>query len=232
MKNVLIMGGTSDIGLSLANYFKNNGHRVFVGYHNNYQDEDDIIFIKCDVTKENDIDNTIKKIIDEYGKIDILINLASISMDNSFLNKTKDEFMKVLEVNLVGTFLCNQIYSRYIKDGLIINMGSTDGIDTYSEYSLDYSISKAGIINLTRWISNYTTNKVICLCPNWIDSDSTNSINKEYLNNELKRIGQSRLITLKEINESIDKILNSEINSGDIYRIDVKDDKLWIEKVH
>ena len=140
MKNVLIMGGTSDIGLSLANYFKNNGHRVFVGYHNNYQDEDDIIFIKCDVTKENDIDNTIKKIIDEYGKIDILINLASISMDNSFLNKTKDEFMKVLEVNLVGTFLCNQIYSRYIKDGLF--NPSDEVVDFAHKFKEEFDIFK------------------------------------------------------------------------------------------
>ena len=232
MKNVLIMGGASDIGMSLANYFKNSGYRVIVGYHNNYQDREDIIFIKCDIKSELDIENTIKTVINDYGKIDILVNLASVSRDNSFLNKTKDEFMEVLEVNLVGTFLCNQIYSRYISNGLIINMGSTDGIDTYSEYSLDYGISKSGIINLTKWLSKYTPNKIICLCPNWIDSDSTRSMNKKYLNSELERIKQSRLITLDELNESIDKILTSDIVGGEVYRIDIKDDKVWIEKEH
>lgn len=232
MKNVLIIGGTCDIGLSLGNYFKNLGYRVIIGYHNSYQDLEDMIFIKCDVRNELEVEKVFNDMINKYGKIDILINLASISRDNSFLNKTKKEFMEVIETNLLGTFLCNQIYSRYIDDGIIINMGSTDGIDTYSEYSLDYSLSKNGIITLSRWIKDYTNNKVICICPNWIDSDSTRSINKEYLENELKRIGQSRLITMNELVDAFDKILGNNIESGCVYRIDIRDDKLWIEKVY
>ena len=138
--------------------------------------------------------------------------------------------MRVLEVNLVGMFLCNQIYSRYIYNGIIINMGSTDGIDTYSEYSIDYSTSKAGIICMSKAISKCSNNKILCICPNWIDSNSTRSMNKEYLLEELIRIGQSRLIKIEELVIGIDKIINSNYESGSIIRIDIKDDKLWIEK--
>ena len=74
-----------------------------------------------------------------------------------------------------------------------------------------------------------TNNKVICICPNWIDSDSTNDIDKEYLNNELKRINQSRLITKEELNKSILKIID-EGNNG-VFRIDIKEDKLWVERI-
>ena len=157
--------------------------------------------------------------------------MAAISKDSFFLDKTKKEFMEVLEVNLVGPFISSKIYSKYIDNGLIVNISSTDGIDTYSPYSIDYSASKAGLINITKSISLSTSNKVLCICPNWCDSLSTKSMDKEYLNSELKRIGQSRLITLDELSESIYKIINTKEESGSIFRIDIKDGALWIEKV-
>ena len=232
MKCVLIIGGNCDMGKYLSNYFLDNGYSVCVGYHKDSNEYDKRIkYFKCDVTNEIDIDNTIRSVIDMYGNIDIMINLSCLCMDNSFLNKTKDEFMKVLEVNLVGTFLCNQIYSRYITNGMIINMASTDGVDTYSEYSIDYSASKAGIINISKSIALSTDNKILCICPNWIDTSSTRSMNKDYLENELVRIGQDRLINLDEFVEGFSQIINSEFDSGSIFRIDIKGDKLWVEKM-
>lgn len=252
--NVLIIGGSSDIGISLAKKLRDNKHQVLITYNSHNIELDGIEVTKCDVKYEEDIERVIKQAIDLFGQDFILMNLASISMDNSFLNKTKNEFMSVLEVNLVGMFLCNQIYARYNSNGLIVNMSSTDGIDTYSEYSLDYSVSKTGIITMSKIISECNSNKVICLCPNWIDSLSTREMNQEYLTSELKRIGQTRLIKMNELIDGIYEILvrsscseignddetvnngniinNDEIiNSGDIIRIDIKDDKLWIEKM-
>ena len=232
MKNVLIIGGNSDIGIALGKYYLDRDYNVIVGYHNNDNKYDNRIkYIKCDVTDIDSIDNIIKSVIDEYGKIDLLINLACITMDNSFLNKTKEEFMRVLEVNLVGMFLCNQIYSRYIDDGMIVNMSSTDGVDTGSIYSIDYSASKAGIINMSKIVSMSTGNKILCIVPNWIDSNSTRSMNKEYLDSELKRINQDRLITMEELILGYDKIINSNFNSGDTFRIDIKESELWVEKI-
>ena len=232
MKNVLIIGGNCDIGKSLTNYFIKNNYNVMVGYHNDDSKYNkDVEYIKCDVCNVNDIDNIISTVINKYGNIDMMINLSCICMDNSFLNKTKDELMKELEVNLVGTFLCNQIYSRYIDNGLIINVSSTDGIDTYGEYSIGYSMSKAGIINMSKSISISTKNKILCICPNWIDTSSTKGMNKEYLESELIRIGQYRLITIDEFIDCFDRIINSKFNSGDIFRIDVKDDNVWLEKI-
>jgi 3-oxoacyl-[acyl-carrier protein] reductase len=232
MKCVLIIGGNCDMGRSLSKYFLDNGYNVVVGYHSDRNEYDKRIkYIKCDVTREESIDNTVKSVIDMYGNIDIMINLACLCMDNSFLNKTKDEFMRVLEVNLVGTFLCNQIYSRYIDNGMIINIGSTDGVDTYSEYSIDYSASKAGVINISRSISMCTNNRVLCICPNWVDTSSTRDMDKDYLDSELKRIGQDRLITMNEFVDGFDMIINSDYNSGDIFRIDIEGDKLWLEKM-
>lgn len=232
MKCVLIIGGNCDIGRSLTKYFLDKKYNVVVGYHNDTNEYyEDVKYFKCDVTNVDSINNIIKNTIDMYGNIDMIINLSCICMDNSFLNKTKEELMKEIEVNLVGMFLCNQIYSRYINDGIIINMASTDGIDTYSEYSIGYSMTKAGIINISKSISLSTKNKVLCIAPNWIESSSTINMDSNYLYDELKRIGQDRLISLDELVNAFDKIINSNFNSGDIFRIDVKESGLWVEKM-
>ena len=231
MKKVLIIGGSTDIGISLAKYLIKKDYEVLLTYNKNKIIDEDFTTIKCDVTSESSIEDTIKYAINLFGNIDILINMAAISLDNSFLNKTKEEFLSVLTVNLVGTFLTNQIYSRYIDNGLIINISSTDGIDTFSKYNIDYSASKAGIINMTKSISMSTTNKVLCVCPNWIDSYTTNSMNKEYLLSELKRIKQDRLIKIDEFTRSMYEIINTNYDTGSIIRMDIKDGNLWLNKI-
>lgn len=231
MKKVLIIGGSTDIGISLAKYLIKKDYEVLLTYNKNKIIDEDFTTIKCDVTSESSIEDTIKYAINLFGNIDILINMAAISLDNSFLNKTKEEFLSVLTVNLVGTFLTNQIYSRYIDNGLIINVSSTDGIDTFSKYNIDYSASKAGIINMTKSISISTTNKVLCVCPNWIDSYTTNSMNKDYLLSELKRIKQDRLIKIDEFTRSMYEIINTNYDTGSIIRMDIKDGNLWLKKI-
>ena len=227
MKNILIFGGSSDIGISLAKYLISKGNNVIITYNKNKIN--DIECLKCDIRNELDIENTFKYVIDKYQRIDIIINMAAISKDNLLNDITKEDLMDTLEVNLVGSFLTSKIYSKYIDDGTIVNISSTDGIDTYNEYNLCYSVSKSALIFLSKNLIMSTNNKVICICPNWIDSDSTNALDKEYLNNELKRIGQSRLITKEELNKSIYKIINDNNNGN--FKIDVKGDKLWVEKI-
>ena len=228
--NVLIFGGSTDIGINVAKCFKKHGYNIIATY-NNHNIDTDYETIHCDIKNEEEIEEVIKYAFNKYERIDVVINLAAVSYDNILTNSKKEEFMDLLEVNLVGTYLINKIYCNYISDGIIINMASTDGIDTYNKYNTFYAASKAGIINMTKSIAMNTDNKVICICPNWIDSDSTRSMDRDYLDSELKRIGQSRLITVDEISNSIYDIINSDILSGSIIRIDIKGDKLWIEKI-
>lgn len=224
---ILIVGGSSDIGISLAKYLKDKGNEVIVTYNKNKLDIDDIEILHCDVTKEDEIEDVISKL----GHIDCLINMAAISRDNLLLNSCKDDFIDTLEVNLVGSYLTSRIYSKYNDNGMIINVASTDGINTYNEYNMFYAVSKAGLIHMSKCLAMGTNNRVYCVCPNWVNSDSTRNLDKEYLNNELKRIGQSRLIEIVEFNNCINKIINSGDDTGTVYRIDIKGDKLWIEKI-
>ncbi len=217
-KTMLLTGSSSGIGKEIYNYFTNLGMNVILTYHNNkisngyyldLKDEDSIIKLA------NDIEN-------KYGKIDYLVNNASISLDNYLYDKTKKEFMDVLETNVVGTFLMMKHFDK-IVNGFIFNISSTDGIDTGSIYSIDYNVSKAGINMLTKTFSLDSSNKIISICPNWINTLSTNEMNQDYLNSELKRIKQDKLISEITIPKVIDNCIKEEIVSGSIIRIDGDD---------
>ena len=224
--NIFITGANCDIGISLSESLLKLGYNLYLGYNNNSDNIDELVSkynnitkVHLDVTNEEEIINISNKL----PKLDILINLAAICMDNNYLDKTKEEFIKVLEVNLVGMFLVIKHLSKKINNnGLIINMSSTDGIDTYNELSIDYSASKAGIISLTKTFSLIFDNiKVISIAPNWVNTTSVKEMNQEYLKEELKRIGQLRLIEVEELIEKIIELINSnDLVSGEVYRIE------------
>lgn len=156
----------------------------------------------------------------------MLVNNAALSLDSTFLEKTKEEFMKVLEVNLVGPFLLIQKLNSVLIDSKIINIASTDGIDTYSTMNIDYSASKAGLINLTKSLALELKNsKVYCICPNWVNTESIREMNQDYLMKELERIGQKKLIETKDVSNKVLEILNGDFKTGSIIVMEDNYDK-------
>ncbi len=179
------------------------------------------LVIKCDISNEKDIINMKNEILKFYNHIDLLINNAALSLDNYICDKTKEEFMKVLEVNVVGTFLVTKYLCEYMNNGVIVNISSTDSIDTYSTLNIDYAASKAGVNMLTKVFAlSYPNIKVIGAMPNWTDTESIREMNQDYLKSELKRIGQSKLESVKEVsNNIINLIEDNEIYSGQIKEV-------------
>ena len=226
-KVILITGAYQGIGKNLLENFIKCQARIIVTYHNHY-DETVVLkekygsLIECyylDLCKEESIINLYNYVKEKYGKINILINNASLSLDNDIESKTKEEFMKVLETNLVGTFLMMKYFDKII-DGYIFNISSTDGIDTGNIYSIDYNASKAGINSITKTFSLYSKNRIISICPNWVDTESTRDIDSNYLEGELKRINQKILINPNMIFKMIDKCIKNDTSTGSIIRID------------
>ena len=233
--NCLITGASVGIGKALALKLASMNYNLLLTYNNNYKlckelQEEIInkynvkcIIEKCDLRSDIDINNVINSFKDNIGNIDILINNASISHDNLIESKSRDEFLDVLNVNLVGTFMMCKLSNRIMNsNGIIINMASTDGIDTYSIYNIDYASSKAGIICLSKSLCLIFDNiRVITIAPNWVDTESTREMNKDYLESELKRIGQTKLIKVDTVvNKIIHIIVDKNIKSGSIIRID------------
>ena len=205
-KVVLVTGASKGIGYDTIIEFAKHGYNVVINYNTDEKGAKELeknihkygvksLVIKADVSNEYEVKNMISTIISEFGKIDVLVNNAGIAMDNDIFDKTKEEFMKVLEVNLVGTFLVTKEAVKYMETGTIINVSSTEGIDTHNDISMDYCASKAGIISLTKTLSMRFPNlNVYAVAPNWVKTPSVLEMDPEYLLNELKRVGQKELI--------------------------------------
>ena len=232
-KVAVVTGSSKGIGKELIINLASKGFDVVITYLTSEKEalelqkyvvdnyDVNVLTIKCDITKEKDIINLKNNILEKYNHIDILINNAAYAQDNYIDDKTQEEFMKVLEVNVVGTFLVTKYLYKYMDNGVIVNVSSTDSIDTYSEISMDYSASKAAINNLTNTFAlSFKNIKVIGVMPNWTNTESIKEMNPEYLKSELKRIGQEKLEEPKEVsNNIIDLIYDEKIKSGEIRRV-------------
>ena len=213
-KCVLVTGSSIGLGASIIRKYASMGYNTVITY-NSHKDEaielqkeindkynTESLVIKCDISKEEDIENLKNEIISKFNKLDVLVNNASIAIDTTFSDKTKENYMKILEVNLVGTFLVSKIMSTIMNDNSsIINISSTNGIDTYYEYSLDYDSSKAGIINLSHNLANYLSPKirVNTICPGWINTLMNKDMDMKFKKQEEDKILLKRFAEPNEI---------------------------------
>ncbi len=219
--NILIIGASSGIGECLASILLGYGATVIGTYNktkiqSNLNDK-----YHLDLKNELEIKKVLEKVIDKYKKIDVIVNMVGLAKDNDIYDKTKKEFMEVLEVNLVGAFLLAKYASLKMNKGVIINMSSTDAEDTFNPLSMDYSSSKAGVENLTKNLAlRFPKLKICALAPNWVDTKSVLEMDPNYLKSELNRIGQKELIKKESVAvKLIEIIIDDDIRSGSIIRM-------------
>ena len=212
-KNVLITGGSSGLGKSTAELFAKKGYNIIISYNTHKKEAEalkeelekkyniKVLSIKVDITKEEEIQQMIKEITDKFNTIDVLVNNAGIAIDTTFEDKTKEIFQKTLEVNLVGTFLVSKYVSKIMKKGSIINISSTNGIDSYYPFSMDYDSSKAGINLLTKNLAiELAPNiRVNAIAPGWINTPMNKDLSKEFKEEEIKKITLQRFAEPEEI---------------------------------
>lgn len=219
----VVTGGCSGLGKHFTEYLLTIGYKVYALYNSSVDEAlelesayDNVRCIKCDIRKEEEIE----KVLFNIDNIDLLINNAGIAKDNEYINKSKKEFMSVLETNVVGTFLVIKYAMNKLNNkGIIINISSNNAIDNYSALSMDYDASKAGVNMLTKDFATIMGDKkIISICPGWINTDAIQEMNQEYLELEMKKVKQNKLIEPEElVKYVIDKM--SSFNNGEIIEI-------------
>ncbi len=214
--NVLVTGSSRGLGKAIILEYAKNGYDVVINYNNSEKEAFELkdyvesnyhvkaVVIKCDISKESEIDCMIEEIYKDFGHLDILINNASIALDQDFELKTKEDFMKTLEINLVGTYLLSKkigLKMMESKAGNIINISSTNGIDTTYPESIDYDASKAGVISLNHNLANYFAPyiRVNTICPGWINTDMSKELDEEFIEREISKILLNRFAETSEI---------------------------------
>lgn len=237
-KVVLVTGASSGIGRETASLLADS-YEVIIHYNNGYEEalklkkeldekyNKDHLIVKCDLSNEAEIDNMLNTIYDRYNNIDVLINNAGLSLDALFEDKTKEDFRRVLDINLIAPFLlCKKIglKMKENKEGIIINISSTNGIDTPYIESIDYDASKAGLISLSTNLSNYLAPyvRVNTICPGWINTKMNKELDKEFINKEEEKILLGRFGQPKEVANLIEFLIGDKASyiNNTVIRID------------
>lgn len=235
-KTVLITGGSRGLGASISRIFAQNNYNIVI----NYKERDinafnlkkelessynvDVLLVKADISVEEEVKEMFQNIIQKYPKIDVLVNNASIALDNDLDNKDALEFKRVLDVNLLGTYLVTKYSLDLFDTGSIINVASTNGIDTGYIESIDYDASKAGVIALTHDFARVLAPdiRVNAVAPGWINTDMTSNLNPEFKKNEIDKILLKRFADPEEVAKVVFFLASSDASyiNDTIIRVD------------
>ena len=214
-KVVLVTGGSRGIGKAIALKYAENGYDIVINYVSDstdikalteeFKDKGaNLLTLKADVSKSEEIENLVKQTIDKFGKIDVLVNNAGITKDMLLMRMKEEDFDKVIEINLKGTFLVTKAVTPYMmkkRNGRIINLSSVVGI-TGNAGQCNYAASKAGIIGFTKSLAKELASRNIrvnAVAPGFIATDMTNVLSEEVKENINAQIPMKRMGSAEEI---------------------------------
>ncbi len=191
-KVVLVTGGSRGIGAAVAKGFAKLGSKIVITYRSDKHSAEacakeintagsECLVIKARVERANEVEKTVRKVFQKYGRIDVLVNNAGIWKDGKIGSMTEKQWDETIDINLKGTFLfCNEVVPimKRKKSGKIINISSTAGQRGEPQHS-HYAASKGGVIAFTKSIAvelaPYNIN-VNCVSPGWVRTDMTRQV--------------------------------------------------------
>lgn len=217
-KVVVVTGSSRGLGSVMVRYLAANSAQTIINYKSNQKAAEELLseisetndkcsIVQADVTKEDEVKVLYHTVIEQYGRVDILINNVGVCDDNYIQFMSLEQWNHVLESNLYSTFLCSRLFSKaMIKNGRgkIINIASLKG-QIGSEGQCNYSASKAGVIGLTKALArefggyNISVNVV---CPGFVMTD-LNRDNKNKAEYALKMSAMNLEYSLSDLGNFI-----------------------------
>lgn len=147
------------------------------------KDGTEVLAIKCDVTKTEDINNAAKAVEEKYGRVDILLNVAGSSKDAGVLDMTDDEWDFTIATDLTSVFKMTRAFAAIMKKnhyGRIINIASMYGlVGNTAMGTIAYHASKGGVVNFTRAVAaEFATEGITCnaICPGYFETELTKAV--------------------------------------------------------
>jgi 3-oxoacyl-[acyl-carrier protein] reductase len=200
---VLITGGAKGIGLACARQFLALGDHVAVTY-NSSPPPDDIFSVKCDVTRQSDVDAAFSAVEEKFGPVQILVSNAGITRDGLLLRMGEEDFSSVIDANLTAAYrVCKRATQGMLRarTGRIILMSSVVAM-LGSAGQANYAASKAGLIGLARSLARELGSRSITVnvvAPGPIDTDMTAALGEKRLAELSAAVPLGRTGTVEEI---------------------------------
>lgn len=202
---VLVTGGARGIGRAVVEKFATYGYSIAINYNSSETKAKELLeeltargissmIVKADISNEEEVKNMVSAVIERFGKIDVLVNNSAVCYDSLFQDKSKEQFLRTMEVNVLGTFMVSRIVGDIMynnKYGKIINLSSTNGINTYFPMCIDYDASKSAINSLTHNLATqfapYVT--VNAVAPGFIATESEiEGMDEEFIALETEKV--------------------------------------------
>lgn len=228
MAVVLITGASRGIGREIAKQLDMMGHKVIANYNKSEQkaqelqkENPNIDIYKADVSKRDEVKEMVEQTIQQYGKIDILINNAGIAEHKMFRDVTDEDWNKMINTNLYSVFctiqevLPNMVHR---KEGCIINISSIFGLVGASCESI-YSISKAGIDGLTKSLAKElgpSNIRVNSIAPGMIDTQMNNDLTAEDIQNIREETPLGKIGKPEDIAKCVKWLIEDTFTTGQV----------------
>ena len=191
-KTAVVTGASRGIGRAIALKLAKHGANVVVNYRNSVDAVQEVVkeiealgvkvlAIQADISSYTDVENMIKKSVEEFGSIDVLVNNAGITKDGLLMRMKEADFDSVIDINLKGAFNCTRHVAAIMlkqRSGRIINISSVSGL-TGNAGQVNYSAAKAGIIGMTKSVAKeFGSRGVTCnaVAPGYIQTDMTEDL--------------------------------------------------------
>lgn len=234
-KFVLITGGSRGIGRAISLKFSENNWNVLINYKENSIEAEKTLkemkkggkadLYKADITILKEAENMIEKIVEQYGKIDVLVNNAGIIKDNLILKQTEVEWDEVISVNLKGVFNVTRSAVKCMlknRNGHIINISSLSGIRGSFGQSA-YSSAKGGLIGFSKTLARELgprNIKVNVILPGFVLTDMGNKIGGEKIKEKIQENCLGRINEPEDIANFVYFLAQTENISGQVFNID------------
>lgn len=216
----IVTGATRGIGKAIALSLLEDGVKVGICGRNqellNEFDHPNALALNVDVSKQSEVDQLIKQVLEHWGRIDILVNNAGITRDNLLMRMSDEDWWQVIDVNLTGVFyLCRGVIRAMMKQrsGKIVNISSVIGV-TGNPGQTNYAAAKAGVIGLTKSLAKEVASRGIlvnAVAPGYIDTDMTAQLADKHKEEITKMIPLGRTGTVEDV-ASLVKFLVSDTN--------------------